>query len=117
MFLMRKSERGVLATTPSAVLEGIGGPITVVGEIVCLPHKGQGIVETKECGLGVRGAGSVYYGLLDTTPGSSFASKLENGKTVSISGTLRDAPVNNVYVNVGVIEIQTVESVGENNKL
>ena len=54
----------VLNQQKSSSLQTITNPITISGEISCLPKTGQG-AQTKECAMGLKGIGidRRYYGL------------------------------------------------------
>lgn len=108
-----KDSENVLPTTPIAE---VGESISVTGEVVCLSQKDQSEAQTVGCALGVR-TGTAYFGLLDPTPDYSFISKLGGGEHITVSGIFREVPPENKYVSMGVIEIQAIEPVAENNKL
>ena len=95
-----------------------GEPITISGEVVCLPHKDNGSgAQTQECALGILGTDGKYYGLLDSTPDYAHIGGLGGGERISIAGVFRREQKENQYKSIGVIEINTLEKIPENNKL
>ena len=105
MFVQRDAT-GTPPAAPPVVLPGnMGEQVTVVGEMGCLPHKDQGGPQTLECAFGLLGDDTNYYGLLDLTNDYSIVMKLVGGHRYRISGILREAPTNNIYTNIALIEI------------
>jgi hypothetical protein len=90
------------------------GPITVVGEITCLPKVGTG-EQTMECGLGLETEDGVYYGLRNNTGEDVGADLMTTGIEVLVSGELIleeiFGPDGNRYDTVGVIEVESVQRV------
>lgn len=72
--------------------------ITVSGNVICLPKKNPGEVQTLECAIGLESNGKNYG--LKFEDGSRF----ETGKSVTVSGKLLPA-VNSIYNIVGVIQV------------
>ncbi|RYF28862.1 MAG: hypothetical protein EOO17_03790 [Chloroflexi bacterium] len=78
-------------------------PVTIGGEIVCLPHKGNG-PSTQECAIGLRDNDGYFYGLKN----SSF---YETGTKVNVTGVVQDVPEANTYDIVGIIAITDTSKV------
>lgn len=71
--------------------------VTVEGEIVCLPKKGDG-PHTMECALGIKDKDGHHYAVT-----GSKKIGYETGKTVRVSGTLKPADSDTTYDIVGTI--------------
>ena len=102
--------------TPISGVSPKAGPITIVGEITCLPKKGSGPM-TEECGIGLMGTDGLYYGLkslfkLDTEYKFSVT-----GLRVEVSGTFNyeemQAPAGNKYDVVGTIDVISIKKIGQ----
>lgn len=97
----------------------IGGPgkptpITVQGEITCLPKKGSG-AQTLECAIGLMGQDGKYYGLRnlpDFDPEYKFS---QTGMKVEVAGTFTsgtmEGPGGSTYDVVGNIEVTSIKEV------
>ncbi len=97
------------------------GPITVSGEITCLPKRGTGS-QTMECAIGLHGQDGKNYGLQNV-----FALDLEYkfstvGLRVEVSGTFSPkemkGPDGNTYDVAGVIDVISIrerEEMSEND--
>lgn len=72
-------------------------PITVQGEIVCLPHKGDG-PSTQECAIGMRDTNGYFYALKN-------AQIFEIGTSVEIEGNLSDSSRGEKYDISGTIDV------------
>jgi|SRR3989344_4948296 len=90
----------------------IPGPITVSGEITCLPKKGSG-VQTLECAIGLKGEDGNYYALknlFDHDPSYKFSA---TGLQVEVVGTLSVeeifGPDGNKYDIAGAIAITSIK--------
>lgn len=85
-----------------------GEPITVTGEVECLPHKnvGPGDVITLECTYGIKDEDGRHYALSD--PQFRFITNLPTGETATVNGTLLPA-LDSKYDIVGTIELNSVE--------
>lgn len=70
---------------PPASLQG--GSLRVSGEMVCLPHKGNGDIHTMECAYGLRTDDNRYYGLQY----EPFPNDIQIGQRVSVKGTISAA--------------------------
>lgn len=77
---------------------GSSEKITVSGNVICLPKKNPGEVQTLECAIGLQ-SGSKNYGLQ-----FEDGSKFETGKTVTVSGKLLPAG-NSIYDIAGIIKV------------
>lgn len=93
---------GAATTTPPA------GPLTVVGVVVCLPHKDTSGVQTMECAFGIRDGEGRYFALSDTDP--SYGNLMDlpfNSTKVEVSGTFTPRSDSN-YQDIGVIAVTSV---------
>lgn len=87
------------------------GPITVTGEITCLPKVGSG-AQTLECAIGLRAEDGGHYGLqnlFELDPNYEFSVA---GMRVEVSGTFipesMSGPDGNKYDVVGTIDISSI---------
>ncbi|MDP2926780.1 MAG: hypothetical protein Q8N65_01430 [bacterium] len=92
----------------------IPGPITVSGEITCLPKKGSG-AQTMECALGLKELDGRHYGLKNLfklDPEYKFS---VGGLRVEVSGTFNPeemkGPDGNKYDVVGVIDVTSIKEI------
>ncbi len=92
----------------------ISGPITVKGEITCLPKKGSG-PQTLECAIGLKGLDGQYYGLKNLfklDPEYKFS---QAGLQVEVSGVFSPkemlGPDGNKYDVVGNIDVTSIKEV------
>lgn len=90
------------------------GPITVVGEITCLPKKGTG-KQSLECAFGLKALDGHYYGLKNLfklDPEYKFS---VGGLRVEVSGTFKPeemkGPDGNKYDVVGIIDVISIKKV------
>lgn len=93
------------------------GPITVSGEITCLPKTGQG-AQTPECAIGLRGVDGRHYGLKNLfklDPEYEFSI---SGLRVEVSGSFNPeeikGPDGNKYDVVGTIDVISIKKVEGN---
>lgn len=99
-------ENIIIDDTPTAPIATVPGePITLVGTLTCLPHKGDG-PHTLECAYGLKADDGNHYALknLFTEPGPW---PLDIGDRVRVTGTLDDPERNEKYDIVGVMEVQS----------
>lgn len=86
-------------------------PITVSGEITCLPKKGPG-PHTMECAIGIKGDDGKYYGLKNLFEHDKEYKFYSTGMRVEVSGTLNYeemlGPGGGPYDVAGVIEITSI---------
>ncbi len=92
------------------------GPITISGEIICLPKIGES-VQTLECAIGLKGTDDQYYGLknlLKLDPEYKFS---VGGLRVAVSGTFSTeeikGPDGNKYNVVGVIDVTSIKEIAD----
>lgn len=89
-----------------------GEPITVTGQVTCLPKVGEG-VQTLECALGLEAEDGSYYSLQTPADVETNYQFLGTGTPVEVSGQLTDdqqfGPDGNRYDTVGTIVIETIE--------
>jgi|SRR3989344_6204316 len=104
-----------LMPTPTPTPEvSPAGPITVNGEISCLPKQGAG-QQTLECAIGLKGLDGRYYGLenlFELDPEHKFSA---GGLRVEVSGTFSPeemkGPGGSKYDVVGVIDVTSIKEV------
>jgi hypothetical protein len=63
-----------------------GTAVTVTGTGVCLPARDTNGPQTLQCAMGIQGNDGFYYALRDSTPDYTYLSKIQNGKTITVSG-------------------------------
>jgi hypothetical protein len=91
------------------------GPITVSGEITCLPKVGPG-PHTMECAMGLKGTDGRHYGLRNLfkiDPEHKFS---RDGLKIEVSGMLLQeemkGPDGNKYDIVGIIDVISIKELG-----
>jgi len=89
-------------------------PITVNGEITCLPKKGAG-QQTLECAFGLKGLDGKYYGLKNLFKLDPEYKFTEGGLRVEVSGSFNSeeikGPDGNKYEVVGTIDVTSIEKI------
>ncbi|MEX2369317.1 MAG: hypothetical protein WD552_02930 [Candidatus Paceibacterota bacterium] len=99
--------------TPAISTEAVGEPITVRGQITCLPKIGDG-PQTQECAIGLEDESGDYYSLEAPADAGIDYQLLGTGMTVEVSGRLTDeeqlGPDGNRYDTVGTIVIESIEA-------
>lgn len=97
------------------------GPITVNGEITCLPKKGTGS-QTRECAIGLKDFDGRYYGLKDLFKFDPEYKFSVGGLRVEVSGSFNpeemkghDGNKYDVVGTINVISIRKVEGSDESN--
>ncbi|MBI2098596.1 MAG: Hint domain-containing protein [Candidatus Wildermuthbacteria bacterium] len=97
-------------STPSPV--PVGKPVTILGEITCLPKKGSG-PQTLECAIGLKGEDGKHYALTNLfkyDPDYRFST---TGLQVEVVGVLSTegvfGPDGNAYDIVGTIDIASIK--------
>ena len=94
-------------TPPASSPAPTPGPITLSGEITCLPHRGDGPT-TLECAFGLRGDDGKYYGLRGIAQERFVSGEIDVGKRVRVSGTLVLPETNERYDIVGRIDVSDI---------
>lgn len=84
-----------------------GETVSVLGKIVCLPHKNQEGPQTMECAFGLKSELGIYYGLRDTTENHSLIGGLPTGDRIRVKGVFRNQ-ADSKYQQAGVIEMTSV---------
>lgn len=90
------------------------GPITVIGEITCLPHKGDG-PHTLECAFGLRAEDGKHYSLQRLNQDQLIDGTLTVQTKVEVSGQLSPAKPDEKYDIVGYIAIEDIEVIAVNS--
>lgn len=89
-------------------------PITISGEIACLPKKGPG-PHTMECAIGIKGDDGKYYGLKNLFEHDKEYKFYSTGMHVEVSGTLNReemrGPGGVPYDITGIIEITSIRKI------
>lgn len=89
-------------------------PITISGEITCLPKEGTN-VQTMECAIGLKGKDGRYYGLRNLSKADPEYKFSVGGLQVEVSGTFSPeeikGPDGNKYNVVGVIDVISVREI------
>lgn len=94
-----------------ALLPAEGEPITVQGEMVCLPHRDQTGPQTLECAFGLLAEDGTYYALRDTDPTYQNVSQ-PMGVPVEVVGTFT-AQNDTKYQSVGIIVVDSITQLTE----
>lgn len=85
------------------------GPVTVSGEITCLPKVGSG-AQTLECAIGLLADNGRYYGLRHDDPQHQLS---QGGSRVEVTGELSaeemTGPDGNRYDIAGIIDVSSYE--------
>ena len=96
------------------------GPITIKGEITCLPKKGSG-PQTMECAIGLKGEDGNHYALknlFEHDPNYTFST---TGMQVEVVGTFTpeevSGPGNSTYDVVGSISITSIKENSESQEI
>ncbi len=85
------------------------GPVSLIGRVVCLPHKNTDGPQTMECAFGFRDYQGTYYALRDTDPEYKNISNASMDSFVTIHGNLKPESSDR-YQSVGVIDIFRIDS-------
>ncbi len=111
MLLQQTAQMPVPMPMPAPIAPN-AGPITITGEITCLPKRGT-TGQTLECAIGLRGSDGLHYGLKNLSildPEYQFS---VGGMAVEVSGTFQpempQGPDGNQYDVVGVIDIIAIK--------
>jgi hypothetical protein len=63
-----------------------GSAVSVTGTPVCLSARDPNGVQTMQCAMGIQANDGFYYALKDNTPDYTYLSKIQNGKTATVTG-------------------------------
>lgn len=80
---------------------------SITGQIVCLPHKNPGEVQTLECAFGLIDQQGMYFSLRDTDPEYENISSVPMQVPVEVKGKYTPGE-NDIYQSVGVIEVESI---------
>jgi hypothetical protein len=83
-----------------------GTNITVTGQLVCLPHKLKGQVQTLECAYGIRDNNGLHYALSDKD--FRYLTTVEMGRNITVRGVFQNDN-NSIYDVVGKIDVGLLE--------
>jgi hypothetical protein len=87
-----------------------GEEVSVIGEVVCLPHKDTSGPITLECAFGLLGDDGNHYGLANL-PG--FPGAVDTGDRVRVTGVLEERERETKYDIVGTIDVADIASDAE----
>ncbi len=85
------------------------GPISVRGEMTCLPHRDTSGPQTLECAFGLKDEQGRHYGLRDTDPAYGNIGHIPGGTTVVVTGEFTPGE-DEKYASIGVIAVTGVTS-------
>ena len=115
-FALNRQTPAAPAPTPKIPASG---PITINGEIACLPKKGSG-AQTLECAIGLKGLDGQYYGLKNLSEYDQEYKFSVGGLPVEAAGVFSQeeisAPDGNKYDVTGVIELTSIKEIKEESK-
>jgi membrane-bound inhibitor of C-type lysozyme len=83
--------------------------VSIVGELVCLPHKNQAGPQTLECAYGLKSNGE-YYGLSDTDQSYKNISGVPMNKLVEVTGAIK-LNSDNKYETIGTIYVTSINQI------
>lgn len=91
----------------------IPGPVTISGEITCLPKKGPR-AQTMDCAIGLKGLDNRHYGLKNLFQHDPEHKFSVDGLQVEVSGTfvpgeIKDLDGNIIYDVIGIIDITSIK--------
>jgi len=85
------------------------GPITIEGDLVCLPHKDKTGPQTEECALGIQATDGKYYAL-EISQEDLIQGKFATGRHTRVSGIFMaksSSGYENKYDIVGTIKVES----------
>ncbi len=92
------------------------GPVTISGEITCLPKSGSA-QQTLECAVGLKGLDGWHYGLKNLFQHDPEYKFSVGGLRVEVSGIFNPeeirGPDGNKYDVVGVIDVTSIKKIGQ----
>lgn len=108
--------KGNMMTTPGSSPDNpialptgpMAGEVSLLGEAVCLPHKGNPEIVTMECAYGFKDTDGNYYGIRDTSSDVHSIAQLEMGASLRITGTFFPQE-DEKYASIGIIEVRKIE--------
>ncbi len=92
---------------PKPVQIPSAGPISVHGQLVCLPHKNERGPQTLECAFGIQDVENRYFALRDSDPTYHNLTGVPTNVPIVVDGTFtpREDPK---YQSIGVIEVTRI---------
>lgn len=84
------------------------GPITIRGDILCLPHKNNSSGQTLECAYGLKDDTGRYFGLSDTDIQLKNISGVPMNVPITVHGTFTNKD-DSIYPIIGVIEVLSID--------
>lgn len=102
---------GVTVQPPAAepTIDPNAPTVTITGVADCLPHKGNGDVQTMECAFGIKDSKDEYYGV-QMSPDQIIT--FITGNTYKIEGTLEAVPNSNYRIN-SKINVKSLTDLGK----
>lgn len=92
------------------------GFVSFTGEIVCLPHRNPGEVQTLECAFGLKDEFGTYFSLEDTDPQYGNVSSAPMGQTVKVEGELIPGE-SDKYASIGTIKVTRIVTVNAGDEI
>lgn len=86
-----------------------GKPVSLKGELTCLPHKDNSSVTTQECAFGLQTENGTYYSLRDADPQGSSLLGAPFHTPVTVQGTLQPAQ-DHRYTTAGLIMVSKIST-------
>ena len=86
------------------------GPLTIEGELVCLPHRDKTGPQTEECALGIQATDGKYYAL-DISQDDLISGKFATGRHTKVSGiflSTSSSGYEKKYDIVGTIKVESL---------
>ena len=83
------------------------GPISIKGEMVCLPHKNTSGPQTTECAFGLKDDTGRYFALSDTDPNYGNIMGVGSGEKIQVEGTFA-LHSNTNYQDIGIIRVTKI---------
>jgi hypothetical protein len=99
--------RSAVVTVESGILPG---PITIEGEMICLPHADDREIQTLECAFGVKDSEGRTIALRDSDPEYKNISSVPFNTRVRIDGVF-EKTIDSKYQSVGTILVSKVSRV------
>lgn len=94
--------------------EGVNpGPLTVSGQIVCLPHKNTSGPQTLECAMGLKSEDGRYYGLRYQDQKPLGDTSLSTETRVTVHGTVAKPTDDEKYDVAGNISVDQINRLNQ----
>jgi len=87
------------------------GQVSVIGTLVCLPHRDMDGPQTLECAFGLRDMNGKYYSLVDTDPSLRNIIGIPTNAQIEVMGNFKWQE-DQKYISSGVIIIESIVILG-----